>query len=204
MPGLLTGSTTGIMDRQKGKGSAESSFLQRIGRSAAQAAGSGNVAALVSAGINPGSTNTDNVLAAWTIPANIFDVAGRGLAITAMGSVAANVNSKQIKIWAGATTATVGSAIVGGTLIADSGAYTTNNAVGWQLAAQIFKYGNPGSNTQVALHQAATIGLTVGTLIVPALLTLTESSSFIIAVTGKAVTTATDISLNFAEVFATN
>ena len=44
MPGNLLGIVNGIMDRQKGKGSAESSFLQRIGKSAAQAAGSGNVA----------------------------------------------------------------------------------------------------------------------------------------------------------------
>jgi hypothetical protein len=57
------------LDRQKGKGTTNSAFLQQIGKSAAQAAGSGNIAALVSAGINPGTINNDNVLAAWTIPA---------------------------------------------------------------------------------------------------------------------------------------
>jgi hypothetical protein len=192
------------MDRQKGKGSAESSFLQRIGKSSAQAAGSGNVACIVSAGINPGSINNDNVLASWTIPANFFDIAGRGIQVTAMGSVANNTNSKTIKIIAGCTTATVGSAVTGGTTIAASAAYTTTGAAGWQIIAQIFKYGNPGSNTQIALHQSVIIGTTTTALIVPTALTLTESSSFLIAVTGNAVTTATDIALNFAEVFATN
>jgi hypothetical protein len=204
MPGSLITPQNGFQDRMKGKGMASSSFLQQIGRSSALAAGSGNVAATVSAGINPGSTNNDNVLAAWTIPANMFDIAGRGIQITAMGSVASNTNSKRIKIIIGATTAVVGSAVTGGTTVADSGAYVTTGAAGWSISAQVFKYGAFGSNTQVALHQTAVINITNGALVVPSLLTLTESSSFLIAVTGNAVTTATDIALNFAEVFATN
>ena len=200
MPGLLTGSTTGIMDRQKGKGSAESSFLQRIGRSSAQAAGSGNIAALVSAGINPASTGADFVLASWTIPANLFDISGRGFQLTAMGGML-NATSKTVKIIAGATTAVVGSAVTGGTTIATTGAVTLSG--GWQISAQVFKYGNPGSNTQVALHQASVVGATNSALTAPSLLTLTESSSFLLCVTGNAAT-AGDLTLNFAEVFATN
>ena len=207
MPGLLAGPVSGIMDRQKGKGSASQSFLQRIGTSAAQAAGAGNIActvASVASPISPGSNNNDNVLVAWVLPAGLFDIAGRGICVTAMGSVAANVNSKRIKIIIGATTQTVGSAVSGGTTIADTGAYTTNNAVGWSISAQVFKYGNPASNTQIALHQSAVIGLTNSTLVVPTALTLTESGAINLCITGNAVTTASDIALNFAELFATN
>lgn len=204
MPGVLIGPVSGVMDRQKGRGSAANSFLQQIGKSAAQAGGSGNVACLVSAGINPGSINNDNVLAAWVLPANLFDIAGRGILVTGMGSVANNVNSKRIKIIVAATTQTVGSAVVGGTTVADTGAYTTTGAAGWQISAQIFKYGNPGSNTQIALHQAAVIGSTNGALVVPSALTLTETGTINVCITGNAVTTATDITLNFAELFATN
>ncbi|MBV9984514.1 hypothetical protein [Bradyrhizobium sp.] len=204
MPGFLSGPLSGFVDRMKGKGLASSSFLQQIGKSAAQAAGSGNIAAIVSAGINPGSINNDNVLAAWLIPANIFDIVGRGLQVTAMGAVANNTNSKRIKIFAGCTTAVVGSPVTGGVLIADSGAYNTAGAAGFQIVAQIFKYGAGGSNTQIALHQAATIGAAVGSLIPPNPLTLNESAPWLLAVTGNAVTAVADIALNFGEVFATN
>ena len=204
MPGYLQGPVTGFQDRMKGKGMASWSFLQQIGRSAALAAGSGNVYAKAQAGISPGSINTDTVLAAWTIPANIFDQDGRGLQITAMGSVANNTTSKRLKIIVGATSAVVGSAVVGGTTVADTGTYATAGAAGWQIAAQIFKYGAAGSNTQMALHQGAVIGSTNGSLITPSPMTLTESSSFIIAVTGNATTATSDIVMNFAEIFATN
>jgi hypothetical protein len=40
--------------------------------------------------------------------------------------------------------------------------------------------------------------------VVPTALTLTESSSWLLAITGNAATTATDIAMNFAELFATN
>jgi hypothetical protein len=205
MPGFLIGPRTGFVDRMKGKGMCSSGFLNQIGNSSALVAGSGNAAVYCSStGISPGTNNNDNVLQSWVIPANIFDIAGRGMQLTVMGSVANNVNSKRIKIIAGCTTATVGSAVTGGTTIADSGAYTTAGAAGFQLAAQIFKTGAGGSNTQIALHQSSTIGATSGALVVPSALTLNESASWILAVTGNAVTTNTDIVLNFAELFVTN
>ncbi len=205
MPGFLTGPINGIMDRQKGKGTTSSAFLQQIGKSTAMAAGSGNIVAQVlGTAVNPGATGADNVLAAWSLPANFFDSAGRGLLITAMGSVANNVNSKRIKIYFGCTTATVGSTVTGGTVIADTGAYTTTGAAGWAVAAQVVKYGNPGSNTQLALHQAAQIGSTVGALLVPTALTAAENAAIIVAVTGNAVTATTDILYNFGEIFGTN
>jgi hypothetical protein len=205
MPGFLVGPLSGFVDRMKGKGMCSSGFLTQIGQSTALVAGSGNAAVYCnSAGISPGSNNNDNVLVSWVIPAKMFDITGRGLQVTAMGSVANNTNSKRIKIFSGCTTAVVGSAVTGGTLIADSGAYTTTGAAGWEIAAQIFKTGAGGSNTQIALHQAAQIGATTSGLVVPTALTLTESSSFILAVTGNAVTTANDIVMNFAELFVTN
>ena len=205
MPGYLTGPVTGFQDRMKGKGMCSSSFVQQIGSSAALAAGAGNIAALVSPGVNPGATNVDSVLAAWTIPANLFDVAGRGVQITAMGGVANNTNSKRIKIIWSPSTAVVGSTVgSGGPVIADTGAYTTAGAAGFQIMAQVFKYGAKGSNTQIALHQGAVIGATNGALTSPAALTSTESGTILVAITGNAVTTATDIALNFAELFATN
>lgn len=204
MPGYLQTAVTGFQDRMKGKGMCSSSFLQQIGNSTALAGGSGNVAVTVSAGINPGATNVDNVLVSWTLPQNLLDVAGRGVQITAMGSVANNTNSKRIKIIWGCTAAVVGSTVSGGTTIADTGAYTTTGAAGWQIQAQVFKYGAKNSNTQIALHQGAVIGATNGALSVPSALTSTESGLIIVAITGNAVTTATDIALNFAELFATN
>ena len=205
MPGFLQGPVTGFTDRSKGKGVVASSWLQQIGNSAAQASGGGVVAATESAGVNPGSINNDNVLAAWTIPPNFFAKAGVALEIQANGSVANNTNSKRIKIIVNPSTAVVGSAVgTGGTTIADTGAYTTTGAAGWQLGAIIAKYGAAGSNTQIAIHSPTIIGSTNGSLLVPAALTLTENASFLLAITGNAVTTATDIALMFAQLFATN
>ena len=205
MPGALIGPVNGFTDRSKGRGVVSSSWLQQIGNSTAQAANAGNISVITSgAGINPGSTGNDNVLAAWMIPANLFKSAGVGLQITVMGSVANNTNNKRIKIIAGATTAVVASAVVGGVTIADTGTYATTGQAGFQICAQIFKYGAGGSNTQIALHQNALIGSMNGALLPPAILTLTESASFLMAVTDNATTTTTDIFLNWAEIFATN
>jgi hypothetical protein len=167
---------------------------------------SGNVVngvQISSAGISPGATGADNVMAAFTLPALSFDNVGRGIQITACGSFAANGNTKTIKLFAGATTATVGSTISGGTAIASSGAVTTNGG-GWQIQASIYKYGAGGANTQLAIHQPSITGAAASTLLAPALLTMTESGALIFAVTGNAATTATDIVLNFFEIFAMN
>ena len=153
---------------------------------------------------NPGSINNDNVLAVYTVPANSFDIAGRCLNIFAQGDVANNTNSKRIKLWIGCTTAVVGSAVSGGTLIADTGAYTTTGAAGWIVESNVVKTGAAGSNTQRALHASAQIGSVVGALLPSSALTLTESAAILIAVTGDAVTTATDITLQFFEINGMN
>ncbi|CAN5949961.1 unnamed protein product [Sphagnum jensenii] len=166
----------------------------------------GNIYRYASAtGTSPGSINNDNVLATFSIPANSLDgIGNRGLMITAAGSVANNTNSKRLKIFWACTSATVGSAVSGGTLIADTGAYTTTGAAGFEISANVFKYGAANSNTQIALHSQAQIGSTVGGLIVPTPLTATENAVIIIAITGNAVTATTDIVLNWAEINAMN
>jgi hypothetical protein len=72
---------------------------------------------------NPLSGNnadtTDDVLASYTLPASSFDVAGRGLCVTAQGSTGATTNNKRIKIWFNATIS-AGAAVTGGSVIADT------------------------------------------------------------------------------------
>ncbi len=153
---------------------------------------------------NPASTNADIVLAVYALPANSFDAAGRCLNIFAQGDVANNTNSKRIKLWYGCTTAVVGSAVTGGTLIADTGAYTTTGAAGWIVESNVVKYGASGSNTQRGLHASAQIGAVVGSLLPSTALTATENATILIAVTGNAATAATDITLQFFEVNAMN
>jgi hypothetical protein len=164
----------------------------------------GNLAAQVSAGVNPGATGADNVLAVYSLPANSFDQAGRGIQISATGGYAGNGNTKRVKIIVGAVSAVVGSTIgSGGTAIADTGAVATNGA-GWSIGASIFKYGAGGSNTQQGIHNASQSGNAVGALLSPVSLTLVENAPILVAVTGNATTTATDIALNLFEVNATN
>jgi hypothetical protein len=164
----------------------------------------GNLACVASAGVNPGATGADNVLAVYSLPANSFDQAGRGISISAAGGFGANTNNKRVKIIVGASSAVVGSTIgSGGTTIADTGTVATNGA-GWQLEASIVKYGASGSNTQQGIHDAAQVGAAVAALITPAALTIVEAAPVLIAVTGNATTTATDIALNLFVVNATN
>ena len=142
---------------------------------------------VVSAGVGNGADLTDDVLSVFSIPASMFDVAGRQLNIQAMGKTGATANNKRIKVFFNATTATVGSAIVGGTLIADSGVITAN-AQGWQANATVIKYGAAGANTQIAQGDVAVAGAT-RTIVAPALATAVESGVILVAVTGSSPTT---------------
>lgn len=159
--------------------------------------------AISSAGINPGATGVDSVLATFTIPAGSFDSAGRGLNFMACGSMTSAATAKTLKLIYGATTAVVGSTVVGGTTIGSFSDSTANSAGGWQLAANVFKYGVNGSNTQIAFHEASQSGTVVGALVAPSLLTATESSAILCAVTGNAAIVA-NITYNFLEVNAMN
>ena len=166
--------------------------------------GEGNISRQVSgAGINPATTGNDNVLAVFSLPAGSFDIAGRGLTITAAGSCPEAINTKDIKIIFGATTAVVGSAVTGGVAIADSGAFTAGTG-GWQISASVFKYGAAGSNTQLGLHTAFQVKSTLGPLLTPVALTATESGAILIAVTGNATTAVANIVFNWLEINAMN
>lgn len=162
----------------------------------------GNLFRFASAGLNPSATAADNVLAVYALPASSFDVTGRGINVLAQGSFASSGNVKTVKVIYNATTAVVGSTVTGGTTIASG---TTSAAIGgWALEANVFKYGASGSNTQIALHMAFQSGSVVGALASPSLLTATESGIILIAVTGNAATTATDIALNLFTINAMN
>ena len=165
-----------------------------------------NAVTVNASGIAASATGADNVLAVFSIPANTFDGisnTNRGLSFVAIGSSGGNTNNKRVKIIYNATTAVVGSAVSGGTLIADTGTFSSSGAA-WSLAAQVFKYGAAGSNTQLAIHNAAQVGAAVSALIAPQAVTAVESGSILVAVTGNAATTASDISLNFFEPMGMN
>ena len=172
----------------------------------------GTLYRVVSPGINPGGTGAlDYVLATVTLPPGTFDGASitdlfggaltvspsnRGIAISAQGSSGpTNATAKRLKLWVGATSAVLGSQISGGTLIADTGNFNTVS-IGWSIGAELYKYGAAGTNTQIAVHQQAQMGSALGALLAPQSLSLNESSSIIVALTGSVTTAVTDIAAN--------
>lgn len=164
----------------------------------------GNVSVSVtSAGQGNGADTTDDVLATYAVPANSLD-AGRQITIQAMGKTASNGNNKRIKIWWGTTTQTLGAAVAGGTLIADSGVVTTNNG-GWNASATITKYGAPGANTQIGQGQVVAGASHTGTQ-VPVLLTAAENAAINVTVTGASGTSgaANDVLAQMLEVTFNN
>ena len=187
-----------------GTGIWPSSMLAQFGGGAGTILGEGNINRQISAaGVVPGATAADNVLAVYSLPGGSFDILGRGLQITAAGSFAGNTNVKTVKLIVNCTTAVVGSTVTGGTTICSTGAVATNGG-GWQVSGNLFKYGVAGSNTQIGIHSQAQIGAVTAAILVPSLVTATESGAILIAVTGNAATTATDIVFNFLEVNAMN
>jgi hypothetical protein len=192
-----------------GVGVEPGSMITQLGSGAATFPEEGNIsrtALAVGAGVSPGSIGNDNVLLAYSLPANSFDgVAGtnRGLNIAVSGSFGATGNNKDIKIWWGCTTAVVGSAVTGGVAIADTGVVTTNGG-GWALMANVFKYGAANSNTQLGVHTQAQVGNAVAALLAPQNLTAVENAPILIAITGNANTAASDIVLNWVDINAMN
>jgi hypothetical protein len=164
----------------------------------------GNLATqTVNPGVSPDTTGSQRVLAVMTVPANVFDQAGRTLSIVAAGSVAANANTKTLQIVVNPTAPVVGSALSGGTVI---GSLITAAAAGggWVMEAEITKYGAVGSNTQLATHTNSQSAAVAAALLPPTALTLTESASFTIVISGNAATTASDIVQNFLQVLGIN
>ena len=178
--------------------------VTQFGLGSALMAEEGNIYREIVASRNPGGTGADYVVGLYTLPASSFDVAGRGINIMAQGSVVNNGNAKRIKLFINPTTPVIGSQISGGTLVADTGAYSTAASVGYCIEANVFKYGAAGSNTQLAVHVLAQIGAVVGALVAPTPLTLTESAAIPIVVTANAAVSATDIVQNFFEINALN
>jgi hypothetical protein len=174
-----------------------------FGSGTAQIVAEGNIFRSVSAGVTCGGSGNDFVIGVYTIPGNSFDIAGRGVTITAQGSFGGNTNSKRVKIIFNPVAAVIGQVINGGTLVADTGSVLTNGS-GWSIQANIFKYGVNGSNTQIGLHQQSQVGPAVSPLVAPTLLTATESGAIIVAVTGNPGTLPGDISMNLMEVNAVN
>jgi hypothetical protein len=149
------------------------------------------------AGVSPGATGADNVLAVFTIPANAFAASGNGIYIAAYGTFANNGNNKRAKIIFNPATAVVGATVgAGGTTIADTGTYSTSALSAFTLESTIFKYGAAGSNTQMGINGENTVAATVPTLIAPQLMTANESAPILVAVTGNAGSAVADILLN--------
>ncbi len=202
-----TGAAAWALAVVPGTGVEPASNLEQFGSGTATMLSEGNVYHYASAGLNPAGTGADYVVGVYTIPANSFDgVAGtnRGLSFNAFGGFANNTNAKRCKIIFNPTAAVVGSAVVGGTTLGDTGSYSTAGAVGWSLQAQVFKYGAAGSNTQYGQETGVIIGATHGGMGAPVLLTAIENAAILVAVTANATTAATDITLSSLQVNAMN
>ena len=151
--------------------------------------------------------NTDDVLASYVLPASSFDAAGRGLCITAQGGTGLTTSNKRVKLWFNATIS--GSMVTAGDVIADTGPWVNgtvpNNNVGWQLTANVFKYGAAGSNTQYA-QGTAILGAVHGGIGAPVFMTAVESDAIVIAVTGSSFTSgvANDVVATWFEIDAMN
>lgn len=199
-----TGAATWALAVVPGVGVEPANNLEQFGGGTGTMLSEGNINRQLSvAGVQPGTTANDNVLAFFSLPAGSLDALGRGLTITAQGSFAATNNAKRLKLIFNATTAVVGSAVTGGTTIADTGSLTTtSNAGGWSIQANVFKTGALGSNTQLGLHQLTQPAAVLPTA--PAAIAAVESGAILIAVTGAAATATTDITFNFLEINAMN
>jgi hypothetical protein len=177
----------------------------------------GNIFDFASAGTNPTITGTGVIMAVCTLPANSLDTAGRGLNISAFGSMANGTATRCQIYWnTGAGAVVGGTGLGGGTLIADTTSASAGGA--FALSCFVFKYGNgvlvAGSglvgtpaNTQVAAHQQAQIGSTVFPLVVPTLLTATETGVITISVVGTTASGGAGVGnlvLNLVQITAAN
>lgn len=178
----------------------------------------GNIFRSISgAGVGNAADTTDDIIGGIALDAGAFDIAGRGLCITAQGTTGATTNNKRFKLFLNPTmsgqTVTngliTGGHVTAGTPIVDSGTWvngtTANSAAGWQAICQLFKYGAAGSNTQLA-QGSPILGILHGGIQAAQALTLTESGIINIVVTGASYTTgaANDVLLQMFEVNAMN
>ena len=191
-----------------GVGVVPSNMLTYFGSGTGTILGDGNLNRQIG---NPLAGNnadtTDDVLASYTLPASSFDVAGRGLCIAAQGTTGATTNDKRVKLWCNATIS-VG-VVTGGNVIADTGPWVNgtipNSNVGWQLTANVLKYGAPDSNTQYA-QGTVILGGIHGGIGLPVFPTAVEAEAIVIALTGSSYTTGApnDVVATWFEVSAMN
>jgi len=160
---------------------------------------------------SPGATGADNVIDAITLPANLFNYApdgntndglsSCGLYIRAIGHFAANGNNKTVKIIFNPATAVVGSTVgTGGTTLVTSGVVAING-LGFVAEAWVRKIGANNTNTQVGGQLFAQFGATDISPPVTQYPLAIENAAILIALTGNAATTATDIVLDLFEVY---
>ena len=169
------------------------------------------------AGVSPAATGADNVIAAYTLPANTLNYAPNGNSVTGIplvqtaglkirvwGHFAANANNKTVKIIWNPATASVGSTVgTGGTTLVTSGVVAING-LGFYAEAFVMATGVDGSNTQVCGQTLAQFGATFISPPVTQYAAAVQSAAILIAVTGNAATTATDIVLDCFEVEGSN
>ena len=148
---------------------------------------------------NPASITNDNVLAVYTLPAGSLSAAGKGLEITTAGNLGNDTQAKRVKLIWNPTSAVVGSSIATNStsfLLGDTGSTTNGGAAaGWIIQAQVYKYGNFGSNTQIGQETGVIVGAVHGGCSLTSALTTNESLPILIAVTGNATSSVGDISL---------
>jgi len=204
-----TGAAIWVLDGVvPGVGVVPSSMLTYFGNGTGTILADGNLNRQVGSPLTGNNADTaDDVLASYTLPASSFDVAGRGLCITAQGRTGATTNDKRVKLWCNATISA--GVVTGGNVIADTGPWVNgtipNNYVGWQLTANIFKYGPANSNTQYA-QGTVILGAIQGGIGLPVFPTAVESGAIVIALTGSSYTTgaANDVVATWFEVNAMN
>src|SRR5208283_1030697 len=148
----------------------------QVGTSQSAIKEAGNLYVTTAAKLSPGTSNGAYVVAFFPIPAKAFDVANRLLAINANGGTNSVANVMTVTLVVTATLPVIGSVAPSGTTIA-SCVLAQSAAAGWSVAATIAKYGIAGSNTQMAVHNAAITAGTVTALTAPTALTLTEAST---------------------------
>jgi hypothetical protein len=191
-----------------GVGVVPSNMLSYFGGGTGTTVGSGNLNRQIGNPLAGNNADTaDDVLASYTLPSSSFDSIGRGLCIIAQGSTGATTNDKRLKLWFDATIAA--GVVTGGSVIADTGPWVNgtipSNNVGWQLMANVFKYGGTGSNTQYA-QGTVILGGIHGGIGLPVFPTAVESGAIVIALTGSSYTAgaASDLLVTSFEVNAMN
>jgi hypothetical protein len=191
MPGYLIGPITGFVDRMKGKGTCSSSFLQQIGKSSAQSAGGGNIFSFLSAaGVGNGADATDDTIASCSLPANVFDIAGRCVTVQAWGTTTSGAVVKTVQFKFGASA-------LQSVVVEPSGA---TGAGAWQLNVQIYKI---SSNVQGLLFQAdasgtptTVLGISAGRGIIYVAGAEVDTAAIPLVITGKGPSTANTVLCN--------